>query len=1107
MSEAIVIVVKLLGQSDDVQPEPFYISQGISWRDLRAMLLALYDDQPDELDVRYQDEDGDLCIVSSNDELQEAFRYSSTTANVLQLNVKAMDQDNDYDPAEVHMIHVNPHSLFTDAEKEEHNLLSPGTGGVLQQACVRPQPRVETLRDADKIEIQITQHTDCQPEVASELAETGEVTPKHVFDEETGLIHNQILPEPIKPAYHEPVVRKKACYYEIQGSDLASNEMDKLVKHVADKLGGSQDQESGELSSAKSEEGEAMPYQAFVHFMEKLKQELRNEIVHDVTKKTVKQVLRGLDSAWPYGARDRKESRSSHPLYLHEKILCDKCQKTIIGPRYKCGNCPNFDLCEDCEGKPGIHDHDHVFLKLRRPCLDAGLKEGRKVPLLKHLLYADNTERHTEEHDRLRAWKVAEKLARRQEKMKKREEKVQEKQKRKEDKLKRKLEKLDVPAMKDHPQKKEKVESKALPLPQFKYPYQVLGAEFVRDITIPDYTRVQPGTRMQKTWRMKNTGSHQWSASTQLRLMWGTIPAPKTEVSVPALPPSQEGNITVELIAPEDPGRYQSHWKLFDRGVNFGHRVWCSIAVEPKEVLEPTRPDQLKMVESTEGQAEAQTTVACKEEEEDPEEKFEEPQVDDPAEEIFLEAVEEKQTTPFIMASKLVPATVIQEVKEEAVVEVKVEENEVKVEESEAKVTESVATQVETQVLEAVSKAGLSKFGEATAVEGVVDLLSFEFLDLSDRKTSKASQTATPNNTPLDVSPPKSPAPEPFIPATVSNSSSVELVGSEAENNLPHLTEYVQQRMASLELKPDTFDEADIESLSSLSLSDDDSDDYCIVPLPDCFNTEMPLTRSAAGPLDDNQNEIGVPDENLSEERSVTPQPSLDEILTTSNVVSTPALDPEPAAQRHEVMAPPQEVEGEQLQLDETETKQKQFEEEEEEEGAASAAVPMQTARVVDENQNSEEDREGTSPVQSTPSEFVNQLFHTAIVAATKAGAKAYSTTKDVFNSMQAKQWKPNENGWTPPKNTWTPHESTWTPPEDNYVPPQSTWTGPNPQEPKPVTSSDPMVRLMEMGFCNRELNKGLLERFNGDLEPVIQELLQQADSDWSAARHGSANQ
>lgn len=125
------------------------------------------------------------------------------------------------------------------------------------------------------------------------------------------------------------------------------------------------------------------------------------------------------------------------------------------------------------------------------------------------------------------------------------------------------------------------------------------------------------------------------------------------------------------------------------------------------------------------------------------------PQVDDPAEEIFLEAVEEKQTTPFIMASKLVPATVIPEVKEEAVVEVKVEENEVKVEESEAKVTESVATQVETQVLEAVSKAGLSKFGEATAVEGVVDLLSFEFLDLSDRKTSKASQTATPNNTPL----------------------------------------------------------------------------------------------------------------------------------------------------------------------------------------------------------------------------------------------------------------------------------------------------------------------------------------------------------------------
>ena len=40
-------------------------------------------------------------------------------------------------------------------------------------------------------------------------------------------------------------------------------------------------------------------------------------------------------------------------------------------------------------------------------------------------------------------------------------------------------------------------------------------------------------------------------------------------------------------------GHYQSHWRLYHHGERFGHRVWCSIVVDPKELLEPKETDPL----------------------------------------------------------------------------------------------------------------------------------------------------------------------------------------------------------------------------------------------------------------------------------------------------------------------------------------------------------------------------------------------------------------------------------------------------------------------------------------------------------------------------------
>eukprot|EP00830_Metopus_es_P021206 TRINITY_DN8765_c0_g1_i1.p1 TRINITY_DN8765_c0_g1~~TRINITY_DN8765_c0_g1_i1.p1 ORF type:complete len:464 (-),score=110.55 TRINITY_DN8765_c0_g1_i1:48-1439(-) len=54
------------------------------------------------------------------------------------------------------------------------------------------------------------------------------------------------------------------------------------------------------------------------------------------------------------------------PECVHEHIICDGCETTpIIGIRYKCSQCPDYDLCERCEAK-GTHNH-HSLLKIKNP--------------------------------------------------------------------------------------------------------------------------------------------------------------------------------------------------------------------------------------------------------------------------------------------------------------------------------------------------------------------------------------------------------------------------------------------------------------------------------------------------------------------------------------------------------------------------------------------------------------------------------------------------------------------------------------------------------------------------------------------------------------------
>lgn len=50
---------------------------------------------------------------------------------------------------------------------------------------------------------------------------------------------------------------------------------------------------------------------------------------------------------------------------VHPNVICDGCNGPVVGTRYKCSVCPDYDLCSVCEGK-GLH-REHSKLIFPNP--------------------------------------------------------------------------------------------------------------------------------------------------------------------------------------------------------------------------------------------------------------------------------------------------------------------------------------------------------------------------------------------------------------------------------------------------------------------------------------------------------------------------------------------------------------------------------------------------------------------------------------------------------------------------------------------------------------------------------------------------------------------
>lgn len=89
-------------------------------------------------------------------------------------------------------------------------------------------------------------------------------------------------------------------------------------------------------------------------------------------------------------------------------------------------------------------------------------------------------------------------------------------------------------------------------------------AEFVEDVSIPDYTVVERGDISVKIWRVRNSGTCTWTPAYQVLYAQGN-PVEWQPMAITAIvPPGEEAEVGITVQSPAIPGFYQAWWQLGD---------------------------------------------------------------------------------------------------------------------------------------------------------------------------------------------------------------------------------------------------------------------------------------------------------------------------------------------------------------------------------------------------------------------------------------------------------------------------------------------------------------------------------------------------------------
>ena len=126
--------------------------------------------------------------------------------------------------------------------------------------------------------------------------------------------------------------------------------------------------------------------------MKKIQEELIDDIYKNVQIKENEDIINKENNENIQFSMLNKDSLS---LAVHKGIKCNECNcPEIVGPRFKCLKCNDYNLCQKCE-EESEHDIDHIFIKIYQNDSDSqvdydSLDMKYKIEGLNYFVYQNN---------------------------------------------------------------------------------------------------------------------------------------------------------------------------------------------------------------------------------------------------------------------------------------------------------------------------------------------------------------------------------------------------------------------------------------------------------------------------------------------------------------------------------------------------------------------------------------------------------------------------------------------------------------------------------------------------------------------------------------------
>jgi len=132
-----------------------------------------------------------------------------------------------------------------------------------------------------------------------------------------------------------------------------------------------------------------------------------------------------------------------------------------------------------------------------------------------------------------------------------------------------------------------------------------LKSTFLKDVTLPDSSEVCANEKVEKVWRLLNSGEQPWPVGSCLVYISGDkLSADESVIIDREVLPDETIDINFAFTAPSKPGRYISHFRMArPDGQLFGQRIYIDIIVDEKPLkdceLEESKENEETTVEES----------------------------------------------------------------------------------------------------------------------------------------------------------------------------------------------------------------------------------------------------------------------------------------------------------------------------------------------------------------------------------------------------------------------------------------------------------------------------------------------------------------------------